>query len=89
MKLKKGFVLRQVCGKPIIMGEGLGAIDFGKLLCLNETSAWLWQEAQQMDDFTVESLSARLCEEYEVSEEKARQDVANIIEQWQQLQLII
>ena len=70
------------------MGEGLGAIDFGKLLCLNETSVWLWQEAQQMGDFTVESLSARLCQEYEVEEEQARQDVTNIIEQWKQLELI-
>ena len=43
MRLKKGFVLREVCGERVIMGEGLGAINFGKLLALNETAAWLWQ----------------------------------------------
>ena len=35
MKIKKGFVLRDVCGEQVIMGEGIGALDFGRLLCLN------------------------------------------------------
>ena len=61
MKLKKGFVLREVCGERVIMGEGLGAINFGKLLTLNETAAWLWQQAQNMGDFTIEALAERLC----------------------------
>ena len=52
MKIKKGFVLRQVCGENVIVGEGLGAINFGKLLALNETAAWLWQQAVAMDNFT-------------------------------------
>ena len=57
MKIKKGFVLREVCSERVIMGEGLGAINFGKLLALNETAAWLWQQAQAMGDFTVEALA--------------------------------
>ena len=38
MRIKKGFVLREVCGERVIVGEGLGAINFGKLLALNETA---------------------------------------------------
>ena len=45
MKLKEGFVLRQVCGENVITGEGLGAINFGKLLALNETAAWLYLDS--------------------------------------------
>ena len=30
MKIKKGFVLREVCGEHVIVGEGLGAVNFGK-----------------------------------------------------------
>ena len=88
MQLKKGFVLRQVCGENVIMGEGLGAVNFGKLLALNETAAWLWQQAQEMGDFTVEALADRLCGEYEVSAEDARRDVADIIKEWQQVDVI-
>ncbi len=83
MKIKKGFVLREVCSERVIMGEGLGAINFGKLLALNETAAWLWQQAQAMGDFTVETLAEKLCEEYDVTADEAKADVAEIIAEWQ------
>ena len=88
MKIKKGFVLREVCGEHVIVGEGLGAINFGRLLALNETAAWLWTEALAMGDFTVEALAERLCENYEVSADEARQDVGNIIGEWQKVEVI-
>ena len=69
MKLKEGFVLRQVCGENVITGEGLGAINFGKLLALNETAAWLWKEAEAQGEFTVNSLADKLCEEYRLAME--------------------
>ena len=88
MRIKKGFVLRQVCGKNVIVGEGLEAIDFGKLLSLNETAAWLWNEAQSQGDFTVESLADKLCEEYDVAPDAARQDVIDIIAEWSNLNVV-
>ena len=83
MKIKDGFVLREVCGERVIVGEGLGAIDFGRLLALNETAAWLWKEAKEMGEFDVDLLSERLCEEYDVTPDEARQDVTAILAEWQ------
>lgn len=88
MKQKKGFVLRQVCGENVIVGEGLDALNFGKLLALNETAAWLWQEAQQQGAFTADTLSARLCEEYDVTEEQARRDVETIMQKWLEVGIV-
>ena len=88
MRIKKGFVLREVCGERVIMGEGLGAINFGKLLALNETAAWLWKRAQDMGDFTIEMLAERLCEEYEVGADEAKADVAEIIADWQKVDVL-
>ena len=82
MKIKNGFVLRQVCGENVIIGEGLGAINFGKMLALNETAAWLWQQAVAMGDFTVDALAQKLCDEYEVSLDEAKADTASILEEW-------
>ena len=82
MRIKKDFVLREVCGENVIMGENLKAIDFRKILSLNESAAWLWKEAKAQGDFTVESLTARLCEEYDVTTEEARSSVADILEKW-------
>ena len=88
MKLKEGFVLRQVCGENVITGEGLGAINFGKLLALNETAAWLWKEAEAQGDFTVNSLADKLCEEYDVTADQARQDVDAIVKKWQEVEVV-
>ena len=88
MRLKKGFVLRKVCGENVIVGEGLGAIDFGKLLCLNETATWLWEQANEMDEFEVESLSNQLCENYDVTPEEAKRDVIEILNDWRKVGVI-
>ena len=88
MRIKKGFVLREGCGERVIMGEGLGAVNFGKLLALNETAAWLWTQAVEMDDFTVESLVERLCEAYDVAADEARKDVEEITEEWNNVGVI-
>lgn len=88
MKIKKGFVLREVCGENVIIGEGLGAINFGKMLALNESAAWLWKQAVEMGDFTLEALAEKLCQEYEVSAEEALQDVAEMIGEWQKVNVV-
>lgn len=88
MKQKEGFVLRTVCGENVIVGEGLGTIDFGKLISLNETAAWLWKKAGKMGDFSISSLTAALCEEYEVGAAQAESDVTKMVAQWQEIGII-
>lgn len=88
MKIKQGFVLRDVCGEQVIMGEGLGALDFGRLLCLNETAAFLWKCALELGEFTVESLSEKLCGEYDVSKEQALADVSQIVDEWKKVNVV-
>ena len=80
MRIKKDFVLREVCGENVIMGENLKAIDFRKILSLNESAAWLWKEAKAQGDFTIESLTAKLCEEYDVTAEEARSCVTELLD---------
>ena len=88
MKQKDGFILRTVCGENVIVGEGLGTIDFGKLISLNETAAWLWRKAGEMGDFDIGSLTKALCDEYEVTAEQARQDVEKMVAQWVELKIV-
>lgn len=88
MRIKNGFVLREVCGEQVIMGEGIGALDFGKLLCLNETAAFLWSAAVKQGDFTVDSLTDALCGEYEVEHDRAQADVQAIIDSWQKVNVL-
>ena len=82
MRLKKGFVLREVCGEKIIAGEGLETINFNKLISLNDTAAMLWKKAEALGEFTTEQLADALTEEYEVSREQALGDVEKLIAGW-------
>ena len=88
MKQKEGFVLRTVCGENVIVGEGLNAINFGKLLALNETAAWLWRKGLELGEFTLEELADALCKEYNVLADEARQDVAETLANWQKAGVI-
>ena len=88
MKIKKGFILRTVCGENVIVGEGLDAINFGRMLSLNETAAWLWKQAVEQGDFTADSLAKALCNEYDVSPDQALADVKETISQWTELKVV-
>jgi len=85
MRQKEGFVLRDICGEHVIVGEGIGAIDFGRLVSLNETGAWLWRKAGEMGDFDSEALTKALCEEYDVTPDDARRDVDALLSKWQEI----
>ena len=88
MQIKNGFVLREVCGERVIVGEGLGAVDFGRMLCLNETSAWIWNKAVEAGDFTVDMLARALSEEYDVTLDTAQADVAETVDKWRELGVV-
>lgn len=89
MKRKEGFVLREVCGEKVIVGEGLGAVDFGKLVSINDTAAWIWEKAGELGEFNAEDMANALCEEYEVEPGRALSDVTALLDQWQKLGIIL
>lgn len=81
MRIKKNFVMRDVCGEKVIIAEGIENIDFSKVICLNETAAFLWEKAKERD-FTFESLAQQLFAEYDVSEQQALKDTEEVVGQW-------
>lgn len=88
MKQKKGFVLRDVCGEKVIVGEGVETINFGKLISLNETAAWLWEKGAELGDFTVEQLADEICKEYDVEKEQALTDIEKTVAMWKEVGVI-
>ena len=64
------------------------AIDFGKLISLNDTAAWIWEQADEQGDFSVDSLADALCENYEVETARAHADVEALLKQWKELGII-
>ena len=81
MKIKEGFVLRQMCGENIVAGEGLQHINFNKLLSLNESAAYLWTELVGKE-FTQEEMAELLIARYGIDKQLAMTDSGNLIQAW-------
>lgn len=73
MKIKTGFVIRQLAGQWVVVPTGSLVIDFGSMISLNDTGAFLWQALET--ECTEASLHARLMEVYEIDADVARADL--------------
>ena len=73
MKIKEGFVLRQVADTWVVMPLGQQSLDFDGMLTLNDTGALLWQTLERGGDR--EAMADALTAEYEVARDAALRDV--------------
>lgn len=85
MKIKQGFILREVAGNFIVVPVGKAAIDFNGIITLNQTGAFLWEKMNK--EVTVEELVKHLLDEYNVEKEVAINDITNFIKTLQEANL--
>ncbi|WP_455627279.1 PqqD family protein [Parabacteroides johnsonii] len=81
MKIKKGFVLREMCGDCIVLAESLELIDFNKLIHLNESAVYLWQQVEGRE-FDVDTLAGLLVDKYGIGKEQALSDATSLYKTW-------
>lgn len=86
MKIKNGFILREVAGSYLVVAVGEAVKTFKGIINLNETGAFLWKQLEK--DATEEDLVKALTAEYEVAEETAKKDVKLFVQKLQEAQLI-
>lgn len=87
MKIKKGFVLKDICGESIIVAEGKENIDFTKIISMNESSAFLWESVKDKD-FDAETLKHLLCEAYDVDDATAENDAKALLDSWIEAEIV-
>lgn len=87
MKIVEGFRLRDVMGQATVIGEGVGQVNFNKLITLNESAAYLWK-AVEGKEFDADTLVALLVEEYGIDSELASKDAAAILSGWVEIGLV-
>lgn len=77
MKRNPDFLLRDVADTLVVVPVGTATAAFPGMITLNASGAYIWELLEQ--EQTVESLVAALTERYEVTEEKAREDVQSFV----------
>jgi hypothetical protein len=77
MKIKDGFMLREIAGSWVVVPLGQRVVEYNGLMILSESGALLWkllEKGAEMDELVQAILS-----EYEVDEATARADIEEMI----------
>ena len=77
MKIKEGFMLKQVCEEFMVVPVGAASVDFKSVIRLNETGAFLWNLLEK--GATKEDMLKDNLDEYDVSAEIASADIDTFI----------
>ncbi len=77
MKLKNEFTLREIAGDYIVIPTGENYLDFGAVISLNETGAFLWKQLEAVR--SAEELAQALVEEYGIDFETAAADASDFV----------
>lgn len=78
MKIKSGFMLRDIAGSWIVVPLGQRVVEFNGLMTLNESGALIWRKLEGGAE--IDDLVQVICSEYDVDEATARIDVEEIVE---------
>ncbi len=77
MKIKEGFLLKNVAGNHVVVPIGNSTLDFNGMMSLNDTGAFLF--GKLIEGTSKEQLIKDLMNQYDVSEELAAKDVEDFI----------
>ena len=67
MKIKAGFVLRDVAGKTFVVATGELSKSFKGMVTLNETGKFIWKLLEE-NDMTSSEIVDKIMVEYDVSD---------------------
>ncbi|MDY2841526.1 MAG: PqqD family protein [Candidatus Borkfalkiaceae bacterium] len=86
MKIKEGFILREVAGSYLVVAVGKAVKEFGGVVNLNETGAFLWKLLEKSS--TESEMVDALLSEYEVDRDTAEKDVKAFTDKLMEAKLV-
>ncbi len=78
MKVKEGFILRNVADATVVVPTGKASLDFNGMITLNDTGAFLWRQLE--NDVSMDDILKAMLSEYDVDEATARGGIERFIE---------
>lgn len=86
MKIKEGFILREVAGSYLVVAVGKAVKEFGGVVNLNETGAFLWKLLEKSS--TKSEMVDALLNEYDVDRDTAEKDVKAFTDKLMEAKLV-
>ena len=86
MIIKKELIKRQIAGDTVLVPVGKSVYDANGLFIMNDVADVIWDLLPQAQN--EEQLCQAVLAEYDVSEETARQDVAEFLNRLRQMDIL-
>lgn len=86
MKIKDGYILREVAGNNIVIAVGDEALNFNGIITINNAGTFLWKKL--IDGATKEELLDAMLKEYDIDEKTAENDINEFINRLKQADLL-
>ena len=86
MKIKEGYILREVADSNIVVPIGNAQVSFNGIMTLNDVGAFIWRLLEKGAD--KEQLLSAVLEEYDVDSERAEWDLNLYLEKLRSKDLI-
>ena len=77
MKIKNGYIMREVAGENVVIAVGEAARDFKGMIRLNPTGAFLWKLLESDTDDS--AMLAAMLDKYDIDEDTAKRDIAAFV----------
>lgn len=87
MRIKNGFVLREVAGQNMVIATGEASKDFHGMIKLNNTGKDIWQGMQE--GLSECEIAKSLQEKYQIDGEKALEDTKEFIKKMMEMGFVV
>ena len=87
MKLRADLVLRTIGSDHMIVDPSQDMVDLSTVYTLNDSAAWLWEQLKGIE-FSPTTVANLLCEQYDVTTEKAVADAEILIQDFKKQGLL-
>ena len=87
MKIKEEYKVREMAGEHVVIMQGRFGADMTRVISLNESSLYLWNELQGRE-FDTDEVARLLVERYGIDTGTASRDAAAWVEKLKECSLI-
>ena len=81
MKIRDGFVVREIAGQCVVIALGTASKNFNGMIKLNSTGKFIWEKLSSGAE--LESIVSDMMDEYDIDADTARRDAIAFVEKLQ------
>lgn len=86
MKIKDGFLLREVAGNYVVIAVGEDAVNFNSIITVNEIGAYIWNKINEGKN--EEAIADDIIGEYSIDRNTALKDIGEFTNQLREAGII-